>query len=346
MGFGCSAGPQSGASPLRCSSAFDMPTHLGPAIPKWKRINVTEKVFNHEVTRSLLLGWLYEGDRGDEGLWHWDLRGAARKPTFEVGKKAKFAGLDYLYVGNNDGRPMSSAIEDGLGRHESFLARFVHRLWRQDLESDSKGIQLAHSALAAILGFGNRGAWSVEGLSTLFELNDEQRIKFLDQQLTTAVNSFTSWDFQFFQDSELPLLIGDTPLFDLRLGGDRLPGINTNVMLMPLGPRAAVIGTSSGQARHQLPVRRRHWTSQIDCRELGIQVTFAEGPLPASSAGFFNHSALHRARRWLVASSERELLASSELLQPEQVQARMKGDTVAVLKDGTVVGRDRFGLND
>ena len=295
---------------------------------------MTEKVFNHEVTAGLLRGWCAKDARDKDGLWYWDLSGAQSKPIFERGRNARFAGVDFLYVGNNKGRPLSVAVEDGLGTHENLLARFVQRLWKRSLANDREGHALARGALAGILGFSNRGAWSITGLSELFDLSDEQRLEFLEDQFSAVMNSFSHWDFVFFQEAPASLLICDAPLFDLRLVADRAHYLKTDTVLMPLGPSAAMIGIKSDRKGAPRQSKHSHWTKPIDCEGLDIQISISKVPLSNQMTELFNQFTLHRARRWVVAKTENELLAQTAFLQQDNLLKRIETDSVVITNGG------------
>lgn len=126
-----------------------------------------EKVFNHEVPAGLLKGWCSENEKGKSGVWYWDLQGFAEKPMFQHGHRAPFAAQNYLYVGNYGGKPLSTDIENQLACHENRLARFVQRLWKQDLSDDPQGKKLAQEALGAIFCLAVRGAWGISWKSVV-----------------------------------------------------------------------------------------------------------------------------------------------------------------------------------
>lgn len=290
------------------------------------------KIFNHEVTAGLLRGWLSKKNEKD-GIWHWDIGSNAIEAKFEEGKKAKFAGVDYLYVGNFDGRALDVTIEDALALHESDLVRFTKKLWAEQAHNNNSDLLLAEKALAAIFGFANRGAWSLFGVSKALQLDEVGRIQFLNDQLQFVANSFGGWHFVFYQHSEVPLFIGDMPFFDMRHLRDRLPDENTNTCLMPLGPSALMIGyRPKGELQNIfLEGQQFDWEHPVDIKALNINLTIATTPLPPTLATLSNHFAKHRARRWLVASSEEQLSKESDFLSPDQVQNRILTDTISII---------------
>lgn len=289
---------------------------------------MSEKVFNHEVTAGLLRGWCSKDAHGKEGLWHWDLSSKNSKPTFEEGKKAKFAGVDFLYVGENKEQPLRVDIEDGLATHENHLVRFTQKLWDRSIANDEQGVAMAQRALSGILGFDNRGAWNITELSRQFNLHDEQRLKFIEEQFTAVMNSFSHWDFVFFKDTSAPLLICDAPLFDLRLGAKTLPKMSRNIVIMPLGPRAAVLGTKSNREGSPKEPKNSHWTESINCKALDIQISISEAALTPQMTNCLNNFTLHRARRWIAATTENQLSTHAAFLQPDKLQQRIKKDSM------------------
>ncbi|PCE32689.1 hypothetical protein BZL54_08535 [Burkholderia ubonensis subsp. mesacidophila] len=268
------------------------------------------------------------------------MAGAGVAPEFEEGRRAKFAGVDSLYVGDVGGRPLDVTIENRLARYESDLVRLARALWDKTLLAGDAGQGVMKRALLGIFGYVNRGAWSVLGTSSFLSLSDQARLEYLNEQFTAAARSFAGWDFLFFKDSKTRLLICDSPLFDLRAAADRMDGMDSRCCLMPLGPRGAVVAWKSERKLPEIPVL--HWFDRFDPDVLGIETRLVEGPLPDKLAEMCNTFALHRARRWIAASSENELLAHSKFLQPTEVEQRVNTDTLVVYTPASHIARSKL----
>lgn len=290
------------------------------------------KIFNHEVTAGLLRGWWNEDV---QGLHYWNLRENGVDACYEKGKKAKFAGHDYLYVGNQNNLPVDLAFEDGIAKHEQRLVTLANALW-QGKGDQQLLAKYAQTALPAITASAVRSKWGLDGVGKVLQLDERKRVAWLKNNFETTYKSYLNWDFTFWQSTDAPLLICDSPLFDFRWRMDSADD-NMRFCFMPLGPHAAVTGAPSFRRNMYSPATVLGKVKNPP--PANNSFSLAKISLPLNIVSHFNTLTLHRARGWVVAKSREELLKHADFLQPHNLAERIKSDTVIELRNGIVSKR-------
>lgn len=303
---------------------------------------MSEKVFNHEVTAGLLRGWLGRDAKSRQGIWYWNLHEGVDAPSFEEGKKANFAGHDFLYVGNKSGEPITTVMEDMLAKHESSLVKLAQALWEKRATQSSVD-KWAPLALTAILTGAFRSNWSISKIGALLALDEQARMHYIADQFRATLLLYRGWEFDFFQDTAAPLLICDAPFFDMRIRQDSLEDQVGDVCMMPLGPHAYMMGSRSARPISNRPILAPTLGEPLDLASWGITVKLARQSVPERLVELTNKFTLHRARGWIVAATEKQLLDHQKFLQPTELAKRVALDT-AVVQDGN--GRILARLDD
>ena len=249
---------------------------------------MTEAEVPHPL-RPILKNWVWE--HGRVGTRYLDCTDGEIK--FDDGKKSRYAAESIFYV------PLGSSAEVAAGEagpavHEGALARFLRaaQLGKPEEAGSVADVQRAAQdcvelGLACAYQDDAQRALARYALEPMFEdeiraaVVADIRSKFLGLRAQLAL-----YDFTVFHGLPAPLLISEAPFIDWRVNAQPARPFVT----LPLGPYCLLVGTPSGKKSRAGPVL---WKS-------------------ASVMGPFkdhNRYIVEQARRWLVATSDDQLVA-------------------------------------
>jgi hypothetical protein len=252
---------------------------------------MTEAEVPHPL-RPILKNWVWE--HGRVGTRYLDCADGEIK--FDDGKKSRYAAESIFYV------PLASSADVAPGGagpvvHEGALARFLRaaQLGKPEEAGSVADVQRAAQdcvELGLVCAYQDEAqrALARYALEPMFEdeiraaVAADIRAKFLGLRAQLAL-----YDFTVFHGLPAPLLISEAPFIDWRVNAQPARPFVT----LPLGPYCLLVGTPSGKKSRAGPVL---WKS-------------------ASVMGPFkdhNRYIVERARRWLVATSDDQLVAVQE----------------------------------
>jgi hypothetical protein len=254
--------------------------------------------------RPILKNWVWE--HGRVGTRYLDCTDG--EVRFDDGKKARYAAESIFYV------PLGSSVDAAAGEgslaiHEGALARFLRaaQLGKPEEAGPVADVQRAAQdcvevGLVCAYQEDAQRALARYALEPMFD--DEIRAavvadirgKYLGLRAQLAL-----YDFTVLQGLPEPLLISEAPFIDWRVRARPVQPFVT----LPLGPYCLLVGTPSGKKSRAGPVL---WKS-------------------ASAMGPFrdhNRYIVERAHRWIVATSDDQLIAVQE-----RFKARSPGEPEA-----------------
>ena len=241
--------------------------------------------------RPFLKNWLWE--HGHIGTRYLDCSNGELK--FDEGKKARFADEHPLYISLS--KDDSTASRTAPAVHEAGLAKFLRaaqtgkpdeagapaEMQRAAQDCVEIGLHCAYQTLV-------RHAQARYALEPMFD--DEIRAAVVDDVRKVFVpirEELALYDYIVFYGLPVPLLISESPLVDWRVRAKPAKPF----VSMPLGPYALLVGAPSAKTSRVGPVV---WTKAA-----------AMGPFKDHNQHITDH-----VKRWLVATSDEQLLA----LQP------------------------------
>jgi len=249
---------------------------------------MTEAEVAHPL-RPILKNWVWE--HGRVGTRYLDCTDGEIK--FDDGKKSRYAAESIFYVPLGQSAEVATA-EAGPAVHEGALARFLRaaQLGKPEEAGPVADVQRAAQecvelGLACAYQDDAQRALARYALEPMFEdeiraaVVADIRSKFLGLRAQLAL-----YDFTVFHGLPAPLLISEAPFIDWRVNAQPAQPFVT----LPLGPYCLLVGTPSGKKSRAGPVL---WKA-------------------ASVMGPFkdhNRYIVERARRWLVATSDDQLVA-------------------------------------
>lgn len=252
--------------------------------------------------RPFLKNWLWE--HGRVGTRYLDCSDGELR--FDEGKKARFANEQHVYVSlarntEDDQHPAGPPV------HEAGLARFLHaaQLGRPEDAGSMAEVQRAVQdcvALGLVCAYQPEAqrAQARYALEPMFD--DEIRAAVASDIRKTYValrEQLALYDFTVFHGLPTPLLLSESPFIDWRVRAR--PGMP--FVSMPLGPYCLLVGAPSNKTSRVGPVT---WKSVV-----------AMGPFKDH-----NRHIVEAAHRWIVATTDEQLLAVQAARFPEVTQAR------------------------
>jgi len=264
---------------------------------------MTEPEVLHPL-RPILKNWVWE--HGRVGTRYLDCIDGEVK--FDDGKKARYAAESIFYV------PLGSSADVAVGEsgpaiHEGALARFLRAAQLGKPEEAGSVVDVQRAAqdcveLGLVCAYQDdaQRALAHYALEPMFE--DEVRAEAVADVRRKYVGLRTQlalYDFTVFYGLPAPLLISEAPFIDWRVHAQPVQPFVT----LPLGPYCLLVGTPSGKKSRAGPVL---WKS-------------------ASVMGPFkdhNRYIVERARRWIVATSDDQLVAVQDRFSarsPDQPEA-------------------------
>jgi hypothetical protein len=223
---------------------------------------------------------------------------------FDDGKKSRYAAETIFYV------PLTSSAdvvagEAGPSVHEGALARFLRAAQLGKPEEAGSVADAQRAAqdcvdLALVCAYQDdaRRALARYALEPMFEdeiraaAAADVRSKFVGLRAQLAL-----YDFTVFHGLPAPLLISEAPFIDWRVNEPARPFVT-----LPLGPYCLLVGTPSGKKSRVGPVL---W-----------KAADVMGPFKDH-----NRYIVERARRWLVATSDDQLVAVQERFAAQTAEA-------------------------
>jgi len=224
---------------------------------------------------------------------------------FDEGKKSRFAAEKYLYV------PLSkefdaSAQAEGPAIQEAGLARFLRAAQMGTPEAAGSAAEVQRAAQDC-LELGLFSAYQLDAQQAQARyaqeamFDDEIRAAVIDDIRRVYVpmrEQLSLYDFTVLHGLPTPLLFSEQPFIDWRTrSGQALPFIS-----LVLGPHSLLVGALSGRKSRVAPVV---WTAAV-----------AMGPLKDH-----NRVLLERARSWLVATTDEQLVALQSRFAPADQDA-------------------------
>jgi hypothetical protein len=257
------------------------------------------------VPRGLLKNW--KGfQEGKAGFHYHDLSDFRTK--FEVGEKAKFAIIEYLYVPHDEEGVRNDELEDWLSVDESGLA--VLSKIAQDGQPDAiTNDKVIKQAIRACVALGYRNAYQFYVVGELLRRNGvpvesgdvhREMVKNAWETYRTKFAQLLNWDYHIFYDLPLNLLINERPFHDWTISRTPQP-----LVTMPLGPSAMLVGKPPADTK------RRY--STVSWRAISSRPKLAE---------MHNDFVLETARQWVVARTEDQLIAVAPKLTEDHLEKR------------------------
>jgi hypothetical protein len=222
---------------------------------------------------------------------------------FDDGKKSRFASEPYLFV------PLEKDAKDNPEKHapdilEANLARFLKaaQLGKPEQAGTPSDAQRAvHDCmeLAIFSAYQREAEKAQRHYAEEAMFDDEIRVALVNdiRRIYVAMREQLSlYDYTVLHSLPNPLLFSDAPFIDWRVRvSPALPLVS-----LPLGPYALLVGTPSGRTSRTAPVAWKEAASMGSLKD-------------------HNKLMVDSARRWLVATSDDQLIA---------VQSRFKHDEV------------------
>lgn len=235
--------------------------------------------------RPFLRNWVWE--HGRVGTRYLDC--ATGELKFDDGKKARFANEDIFQVPLGEHADAASPVI-----HEGGLARFL-RAAQLGKPEEAGSVADVQRAVQDCVDLGLLCAYQGEAqkalaryrLEPLFE--DEIRAAVIGDIRRTYVGvraQLALYDFTVFHSLPAPLLFNDAPFIDWRVDAKPVQPF----VSLPLGPYCLLVGTPSGKKSRAGPVL---W------KTAAVMGPFRD----------HNRYIVERARAWIVASTDEELLA-------------------------------------
>lgn len=238
--------------------------------------------------RPILKNWIWE--HGRIGTRYLDCTDGEIR--FDDGKKSRFAGEAGLYVAL--ARDASGPSPEHAPVHEARLARFLHAAQLGKAEEAGSAAEVQHAVqdcieLALVCAYQPEVQKAQARYAQEAMFDDEIRAAVtidIRRQFTSLREQLALYDYTVLFGMPVPLLISESPFLDWRI---RARPVQPFVSL-PLGPYCLLVGTPSGKTQRAGPVL---WKAAA-----------AMGPFKDH-----NRYLVESARRWLVASSDDELVA-------------------------------------
>jgi len=247
--------------------------------------------------RPILRNWVWE--HGQVGTRFLDC--ADGQIRFDDGKRARFADDKIFYVCLQRDANDAAHAAAGPAIKESGLARFL-RAAQLGRPEDAGAVAEVQRAAQDCIDLGLVCAYQQDAQQALARYAQEPMF---DDEIRTAVigdirrlyvgmrEQLALYDYTVFSGLPAPLLISESPFVDWRVRGKPAQPF----VSLPLGPYSLLVGTPSGKTSRVGPVL---WKS-------------------AASMGPFkdhNRHIVESARRWIVATSEDQLVAIQARFAP------------------------------
>ncbi|MGF6774959.1 hypothetical protein [Paraburkholderia sp. GAS334] len=258
---------------------------------------MTEHEILHPL-RPFLKNYVWE--HGRVGTRYLDCTDGGVK--FDEGKKSRFAAEKYLFV------PLGKDAEDeprpeGPAVHEAGLARFLRAAQMGKPEEAGSAAEVQR-AVHDCVDLGVFSAYQREAQEAHARYSEEA---LFDDEIRAAVvgdirrpyvpmrEQLALYDFTVLYGLPSPLLFSDAPFIDWRVRiSPALPFVS-----LPLGPYALLVGGPSGRTSRAAPVV---WKTASTL-----------GPLKDH-----NRHMVERAHRWIVATSDDQLIAVQPRFAPPE----------------------------
>lgn len=265
---------------------------------------MTEHELAHPL-RPLLRNWVWE--HGRVGTRYLDCTDGEIR--FDDGKKARFATESIFYAPLGPDADAATAAS-GPAVHEGALARFLRaaQLGKPDEAGSVTDVQRAVQdcvelgLVSAYQQFAQQ-ALAKYALEPMFE--DEIRAAVVHDIRSRYVGlraQLALYDFTVFHGLPTPLLISEAPFIDWRVQAKPVQPFVT----LPLGPYCILVGTPSGKKSRAGPVL---W------KPVGTMGPFRE----------HNGYIVEYARRWIVATSDDQLVALQDRFAPDKGDGSAQG---------------------
>ncbi|CAI8962463.1 conserved hypothetical protein [Pseudomonas sp. IT-P44] len=282
---------------------------------------------NHTVPKAILKNWLLD-EEGDPH--HLLLACSSAEVRKHVGREAGFAITDWRYVPVDDrenaGGHRDESLEDWFSKGENYLASVTQKIRSGD-SAISQGEFSGLIGAAVALGF--RSSYEYGLKEKLFlklkpDLTANEACYEVVQYFKTLyekkISQFEGWDFSFLINSEVKLIIGDRPLFDMTLHRT-----NTKLLTIPLAPNLLMVGIppkTPGKQSFEVISGTRSLFEQTNAMTTKL------------------------AREFIVGSSVEELSALLPMFEPEAFNSRKAEDSLVAFSDeGEVARRKIYNIN-
>jgi hypothetical protein len=219
---------------------------------------------------------------------------------FDDGKKSRFAAEKYVYVALG-----KDAVDDpkteGPAIQEAGLARFLRAAQFGKPEEAGSAAEVQR-AVHDCVELGIFSAYQIDAQQAMARYAQEAMF---DDEIRAAVvadirrvyvgmrEQLALYDFTVLHGLPTPLLFSETPFIDWRVrASPALPLVS-----LPLGPYSLLVGTPSGRTSRAAPVA---WKTAVSMGSLKDH----------------NRHMVERARLWLVATSDDQLVAVQSRFKP------------------------------
>ena len=247
--------------------------------------------------RPFLRNWVWE--HGRVGTRYLDcITGEVR---FDEGKKAHFASETHIYVSLL--KDAGAAAHDGPAVHEAGLARLVHAA-QQGRPADAGSPAEIQRAVQDCLELALVSAYQRDAEQAQARYAQEPMF---DHEIRAAViedvrrlwvgvrEQLARYDFTIFYGFPQPFLISDAPFIDWRVRAK--PAIP--LVSLPLGPYSLLVGTPSARTSRSAPLLWKEAPAMGPFRD-------------------HNRHQVDSARRWLVATTDEQLVAVQPRFAPPE----------------------------
>lgn len=247
--------------------------------------------------RPFLRNWVWE--RGRVGTRYLDC--ASGEVRFDEGKKAHFAGETHVYVSLL--KEPDAAAHEGPALHEASLARLLHaaQLGRPaEAGSPAEIARAVHDCVElALVSAYQRDAERAQARYAQEPLFDHEiRAAVIEdvRRIWVGVSEqLALYDFTIFHGFPQPFMISDAPFIDWRVRAKpALPLVS-----LPLGPYALLAGTPSSRTSRSAPLQWKEAPAMGPFRD-------------------HNRHQVDSARRWLVATTDDQLVAVQPRFAPPE----------------------------
>lgn len=279
-----------------------------------KRSAGNQKRNNHEVSKCLLAAWVDESGRSP-GHHHFDIQ--TQEYRFEVGRRAKFASAEYLYMPLVDDGERSQALEDWLSVDESGLGLLCKAAAKGNPDLIPNDSRVIERAIRACVSLGMRSAYQFYMMSQIPGFTVSMGVETAHQAMAKnaflGINSryskFRNWDFHIFYDLSFPLLVNEQPFRDWSVREDLEPHIS-----MPIAPTALLNGSPPKDHERRFPT-----------------IAWYSAPNRPSVSEMHNDFILKTARQWVVGNSAEHVKRVMPQLSTTLVRERMSLDRLVIL---------------
>ena len=272
------------------------------------------KRFNHAVSNCLLKNWLDESGQLP-GHHYFDLE--TQKYKFELGRRAKFAQTEYLYMPLINADDRSSFVEDWFSVDEGGLGLLCKAAAKGNPDLFPIETRIVSRAVRACVSFGSRSLYHLTVLAQIPRLADEMEDETAHQAIAkmallatqAKMENFYNWDFVVAINIPGCIPICDQPFMDFTIGRKPKP-----LIFMPLSPHSLFMGTPPDD------LERKHMT-----------FSWRDGSLDFQLSGNATKSIIATARHWLVGQSKNQVVELSTQLSPDLIQQRIASDRIVLI---------------